>query len=87
MLTGRPPRSGDHTVKVLCARTGHTLQVMHGQRMRPRGHHPLTDLIDEPEIAQYVQDVAGVIGACVDVMPTHQKFIEEHCAADPVRAI
>ena len=35
MLTGRPPRSGDHTVKVLCARTGHTLQVMHGHMRTP----------------------------------------------------
>ena len=60
------------------------VQVLHGQRVRPRTHHPLTDLIPEEEVAAYLQEVAGVIGACVDVMPTHAKFISDHCAAGPV---
>jgi hypothetical protein len=29
--------------------------------------------------------VAGVIGSCVDVMPTHEQFIADHCAAAPIR--
>ena len=62
------------------------LQVLHGQRVRPQGYHPLTDLLGEEEIAKYLDEVAGVIGACVDVMPTHEKFIADHCAAAPVRA-
>jgi tryptophan halogenase len=62
------------------------LQVMHGQRLRPRGYHPLTDLLSEQEIAKYLDEVAGVIGACVDVMPPHEKFIADHCAAAPIRA-
>ena len=62
------------------------LQVLHGQRVRPRGYHPLTDLLGEEEIAKYLDEVAGVIGSCVDVMPTHEKFIADHCAAAPIRA-
>ena len=62
------------------------LQVLHGQRVRPRGYHPLTDLLSEEEIAKYLDEVAGVIGACVDVMPSHEKYIADHCAADPIRA-
>jgi tryptophan halogenase len=57
------------------------LQVMHGQRIRPASYHPLTDLLSEAEIAAYLDEVAGVIAACTEVMPTHAKFIAEHCAA------
>jgi len=62
------------------------LQVMHGQRIRPQAYHPLTDLLPEGEIAAYLDEVSGVIGACVDVMPTHAQFIADHCAAKPVAA-
>jgi len=60
------------------------LQVMHGQRIRPQAYHPLTDLLPEKEIADYLDEVAGVIGACVDVMPTHARFIADNCAARPI---
>jgi tryptophan 7-halogenase len=63
------------------------LQVLHGQRVRPRKYHPLTDLLSEQEIAKYLDEVAGVIGACVDVMPSHAQFIADHCAAAPIRAL
>jgi tryptophan halogenase len=62
------------------------LQVMHGQRIRPASYHPLTDLMSEDEIAKYLDEVAGVIGACVDVMPTHARFVADHCAAAPIAA-
>ena len=62
------------------------LQVLHGQRVQPRGYHPLTDLLSEEEIAKYLDEVAGVIAACVDVMPAHEKFIADHCAAAPLGA-
>jgi len=61
------------------------LQVMHGQRIRPVSYHPLTDLLSEAEIATYLDEVAGVIEACTNVMPTHARFIAENCAAAPVR--
>jgi len=59
------------------------LQVMHGQRVRPQAYHPLVDLLSEDEIQAYLDEVAGVIQACVDVMPSHAKFIADHCAARP----
>jgi len=57
------------------------LQVMHGQRIRPTSYHPLTDLLSEEEIDRYLEEVSSVIEACTNVMPTHAKFIAEHCAA------
>jgi tryptophan halogenase len=63
------------------------LQVMHGQRIRPAAYHPLTDLLSEADIQAYLEEVEGVIAACVDVMPTHAKFIAENCAARPIPTV
>ncbi len=57
------------------------LQVLHGQRVPVAGHHPLADLLSEAEVAGYLGDIASVIGKCVDQMPTHEAFIQAHCAA------
>jgi tryptophan 7-halogenase len=63
------------------------LQVLLGQRIRPQSYHPLTDLLDEQEVQSYLEEVSGVIKACVDVMPSHAKFIADNCAAGaPARA-
>jgi tryptophan halogenase len=56
------------------------VQVMHGQRVIPRGYHALVDLYSEEKIAEYLANVRGVIGACVQAMPTHEAFIARHCA-------
>jgi tryptophan halogenase len=63
------------------------LQVLHGQRVQPAAYHPLTDLRSEAEIAAYLDEVEGVIKACVDVMPSHAKFIADHCAAATTAAM
>ncbi|MDE2372386.1 MAG: tryptophan 7-halogenase [Burkholderiales bacterium] len=57
------------------------LQVMHGQGLRPAGHHPLADLIPEAETAEYLDGIRGVIAQCVDIMPTHADYIRQHCLA------
>jgi len=58
------------------------LQVMHGQRLRPKSYNPLVDLISEPEIQTYLDEVSGLIAKCVDYMQTHSDFIAEQCAAE-----
>ena len=60
------------------------LQVMHGQRITPKSYHPLADLLSETEIQTYLNEVEGVINACVNVMPTHAEFIAKNCAAPSV---
>jgi tryptophan halogenase len=57
------------------------LQVMHGQRVRPQSYHPLADLRTGDEITEYLDEVSGVIAACVKAMPGHARFIADHCAA------
>jgi len=57
------------------------LQVLHGQNLVPKGYNPLVDIYPESEIAAFLDGIRGVIGKCVDVMPTHREFIAKHCAA------
>jgi tryptophan halogenase len=58
------------------------LQVLEGQRVAAAGHHPLAQLMPEQEIADYLGDIASVIGKCVDQMPSHAAFIKARCAAN-----
>jgi tryptophan halogenase len=57
------------------------LQVIHGQGLRPAACHPLAQARSEQELAEYLESVRSVIAKCVEVMPTHEQFIAENCAA------
>ncbi len=74
--SGRIFQEGDELFRLVS-----WLQVMHGQRIRPKSYHPLTDLLPENEIQEYLEGVQGVIKACVEVMPTHAQYIADNCAA------
>ena len=57
------------------------LQVLHGQRVQARAHHPIADALDEGDVAAYLGDIERVIGACVEQMPSHAKYVAAHCAS------
>lgn len=57
------------------------LQVMIGQRIRPRSYDPLVDALAPELIERYLADVQKVIERCVAVMPTQKEFIARNCAA------
>jgi tryptophan halogenase len=57
------------------------VQVMHGQGIHARGYNPLVDLRPLAEIKTYLDDIESVVQKCVDVMPTHEHYIAQHCAA------
>lgn len=57
------------------------LQVMEGQNLHAQQYHPLVDLQSEESIHEYLESVRQVIVKCVDVMPDHQAFIAQNCAA------
>jgi tryptophan halogenase len=58
------------------------LQVMVGQHLMPKSHHPLADLRSEQEVAAYVDNVQKVVAKCVDAMPKQAAYIAAHCAAN-----
>ncbi|GAB3102195.1 tryptophan halogenase family protein [Lysobacter terrae] len=59
------------------------VQVMFGQRIHPQSYHALVDVYSEEKIAEYLENVRGVIGKCVQAMPSHDAFIARHCAIAP----
>jgi tryptophan halogenase len=57
------------------------LQVMHGQRVRANGYHPMADRHSSEHVGAFLADIETVIGKCVAAMPTQAEFIAAHCAA------
>jgi len=57
------------------------VQVMIGQHLLPRGHHPMVDALPEAELIQLGESVRGVVAACVAAMPEHEQFIARCCRA------
>jgi len=74
--SGRIVRHGDE----LFSEVG-WLQVLHGQGLKPHGHHPLAEALSEGEINDYLDDTRSVIQRCVAQMPSHADYIAAHCAA------
>jgi len=53
---------------------------------RAQSYHPLADLLTEKEIADYLEEVAGVIETCTRVMPSHARFNRRELAPpEPMR--
>jgi tryptophan halogenase len=57
------------------------VQVMLGQGIMPKSHHPLVDQMSIDDLRQFMTSVRGVVTNCVDAMPPHEAFIARHCAA------
>ncbi len=60
---------------------GSWLQVMVGQGIKPRAHHPFAELRPESEVLAYINNVEQVIAKCVAAMPTQTEFIAKNCSS------
>lgn len=58
------------------------IQVMIGQGIVPESYHPLVDQAPEQDLYRFVDGVRATIARCVEVMPTHQQFIDRYCRAE-----
>jgi tryptophan halogenase len=56
--------------------------VMHGQFILPSRYHPVADIMPQAEFEARMARLADVTQSCLDVMPTHQAFIDRHCKAN-----
>jgi tryptophan 7-halogenase len=59
-------------------------EVMIGQRILPGAYHPMIDQMADADLYAFMDHVKTVVSGCVDAMPTHQQFIDRHCAAGPM---
>lgn len=57
------------------------IQVMLGQGLIPRGYDPMVDIKSDAQVAQYLSNIAAVIGKCVKLMPTHSEYVAKTCPA------
>jgi tryptophan 7-halogenase len=57
------------------------LQVMVGQGILPRRHHPLADNLPREKLEEFLGSIRALIRGAVAQMSTHERFISEHCAA------
>ena len=55
------------------------LQVMHGQGLKARRAHPLASIYSEKEVSEFLEHIRQTIANCVDLMPTHADYINQHC--------
>ena len=60
------------------------IQVFLGQGVVPRSYDPLVAIKSDPQIEQFLGNIAATIDRCVDVMPTHDEYVSKYCPAEPV---
>lgn len=57
------------------------VQVMVGQGVQPRDYPPVIGVLSDADLGKFMAHVEAVIGSSVNVMPTHQAFIDRYCRA------
>ncbi len=57
------------------------IAVLLGQGRRPAAFDPLVAALPQAESARFLAYLRDVIGKTAAAMPTHEQFIEQHCAA------
>lgn len=56
--------------------------VLQGQNIFPKRNHPVADLMPEDELNHRMSDIHKTWAKCLDVMPTHQQFIDRFCKSN-----
>lgn len=57
------------------------LAVMHGQGLVPKSYHPLANSLPADVLTERMNQLERVTQSCLDHMPSHRAFIDQHCKA------
>ncbi len=57
------------------------IQVMLGQGIVPKHHHPVADLMGDAELAGFLNDIQARVDKTVQQLPAHQAYVNSYCAA------
>jgi len=60
------------------------VQVMVGQGIMPTDYDPLVDQMSDGDLPKFLNSIREVVSRNVDLMPTHQQFIDRECRAAAV---
>jgi tryptophan halogenase len=59
------------------------IQVMLGQGIEPRQHHPSADLMGDEELNAFLETIRRNIDQTVSRLPSHQAYLSTYCPATP----
>jgi tryptophan halogenase len=59
------------------------VQVMLGQGIAPRAHHPSADLMDDQELRAFLDGIRARVRRTVAQLPSHQDYVRGYCPAKP----
>lgn len=62
------------------------IQVMLGQGITPRQHHPSADLMDDAELSRFLDGIRRSVEQTVQRLPSHQAYLSSYCPAAPPSA-
>jgi tryptophan halogenase len=62
------------------------LYVFVGQNLMPQSDDPLVNILDPRQVLDNLNNIRSVIRQCVQVMPAHEEYIRQNCAASAVAA-
>ena len=57
------------------------IQVMLGQGIMPRQHHPAADLMGDAELSGFLEEIRTTVDRTVPQLPKHQTYVEQYCKA------
>lgn len=57
------------------------LQVMMGQRLKPKGYHHMGHMMTDDQLTRALDGLQASIAQAVSKLPKHQDFIDTYCAA------
>lgn len=60
---------------------GSWIQVMLGQGIVPKQHHPIADLMNDAELNGFLEAIRQRVQHTVAQLPSHQAYVEQFCAA------
>jgi tryptophan 7-halogenase len=55
------------------------VQVLLGQRLKPKAYHHVAQLMPKAHLDQALSDLKNNINLAVSAMPTHHTFLQSYC--------
>lgn len=57
-------------------------QVMTGQRLMPKGYHPIVDMMSDAELKALLHDISSSHAKTASRYVSHQEFLDKYCKAE-----
>ncbi|MEW6704064.1 MAG: tryptophan halogenase family protein [Pseudomonadota bacterium] len=62
------------------------VQVMMGQGLTPRQHHPIAELMGDEELSGFLEGIRGPVNRTLAQLPAHEAYVRQYCGVQAVPA-